>query len=88
MSDYFQGHSYVIESGIELPPREGQGTPLFPWAEMRIGDSFVTGPQFNRYKHKPIVAGSAAAYAESKEPAFRIRMRNEGSRGVRVWRVA
>jgi hypothetical protein len=87
MTEYFQGHNYVIESEIELPPRKSQGTPLFPWADMRVGDSFATGPKFNRWKHQTIVAGSAAAYADSKEPSFRIRMRPEG-KGVRVWRVA
>jgi len=88
MSDYFQNHDYVIESDVPLPPNPSHGTPMFPWAQMKVGDSFATGPKFNRWKHTQAVAGSAAKYADNHESAFRIRMRHEGKTGVRVWRVA
>jgi hypothetical protein len=68
---------FEIEKGIEIPKERGNKINMYPFAEMEVGDSFLT-----EVTH---VTGSVANFhKQNPEKKFTTR-KVEG--GIRVWRI-
>lgn len=65
-----------IEKNVPLPPLK---TYPYPWADMKIGDSF-----FTETAATSLSTGRAKA---QKKTGFKFSLRIEGT-GTRVWRIA
>ena len=69
---------YKIEKNIPIPFSSGQGRfPKYPFAQMQVGDSVLI----------PLNSRSAA-YSWAKLHDRRFTCRPEGTKSVRVWRIA
>lgn len=64
-----------IERGVPVPPRCNTGG-LFPWQDMKAGDSFFTA----------IKTGPSAAYKAGRRLGWTFTVRAEG-KGWRIWRT-
>jgi hypothetical protein len=75
-------HSFKIEKGIPLPPRQhaGTGEPKYPFRDLAVGDSFVIDKAINRY------GGIALYYRRTLGHVYRARKIDEKS--CRIWRIA
>lgn len=82
----------AIPNSAKVPRRNTPSTSRFPWAHMKVGDSFFvkgyasnkiyreTGrPQFGAMMGHKLIPGSSWSIRDSKE---------KGRVGVRVWRIA
>lgn len=74
-----------IKIDKHIPPPAGHSGPVtkYPWADMKVGDSFfLTGSMGVRDR----LSASSRAFAK-RHAGFAFTMRKEGA-GYRVWRVA
>lgn len=72
-----------IETGIPAPVRKGRGRPAsYPFADMKVGDSFFVECDEKKIQHIRVYASSSA-----KRLGFRFTVSKEAG-GVRCWRVA
>jgi hypothetical protein len=69
--------SYKVESGVPLPAK-GNARRCFPFAEMKVGDSFVAA-------HIGCVA--AAGVWKKRNPGWDYTSRKQNG-GFRIWRTA
>lgn len=70
---------FAIEKGVPVPPRDNGRTAKYPWADMRVGDSFfVPGVKTNA------MAGSKAQAAKKHNAKYSMRSVDGG---VRIWRI-
>lgn len=72
-----------VEKGVPLP--SSHGGPLYPWADLDVGDSFfVAGKSSSSIN-------TSLTWANRKAPVQRFVSRTvteNGVKGVRVWRVS
>lgn len=77
--------SFRIESGIPIPAKHFKKTKRYPWADMKVGDSF--GVKKNGKKHQAAaISACAAQWADGhgKNAKFSLRTVNGG---YRIWRI-
>jgi hypothetical protein len=65
-----------IDKNIPLPPRRGGGVSKYPWATMKVGDSFLAT--------KSAVAASVSYCRHNKNVKF---VSRKTDKGIRIWRV-
>lgn len=94
----FRGHtdttpSFLIERGIPVPPSQFVRTAIYPFAEMRVGDSFeVSQSQYSNGARSvtQIQTGLSAlsrSYAKIHAPNAKFATRKTGDTTVRIWRT-
>lgn len=72
----------VVEKNIPIPGRTKPAK--YPWAKMKVGDSFLIDAPFNRM----VNASRSWAYRHNQKFVLRMRNKDEhGESGVRIWRV-
>lgn len=70
----------TIDRGIPIPESSGAGRPaLFPFEDMEIGDSFLTGGK------QKTISSAASYWAKKLGTTYATR---KTSKGYRVWRVS
>lgn len=78
-----------IRRGVKIPQKKATGRPpIYPFGQMREGDSFFLPVESHTGKH-PIHA--AAANYRHRNPDFSYTVRTveeNGQHGIRVWRTA
>ena len=79
------GTSFIVEKGIPIPPRKcGTGRPaLYPFAEMKVGDSFAIE---SARKRQGRMCAIASDYGKRHGMRFTVRAIGDGM--LRVWRIA
>lgn len=75
---------FKVESGIAIPGVEKQTKNRYPWAEMKLGDSFFVPAKNQSAAMKRVKA--AVKYYRASNRGFRILCRRVDG-GIRVWRV-
>jgi hypothetical protein len=70
---------YQIEKGMAPPLNGGGPNPIYPFAEMDVGDCFVADATGN-------VRSAAYAYGDRHKKRFTCRTEPDGK--FRVWRIA
>jgi len=90
---------FQIERGVPVPPRKrGRGggrDPIYPFAQMRVGDSFevyLTSQRFTRARPtistlQSNLGNIARGYAKRHNPSARFTVRKVSDTAVRIWRV-
>ncbi len=84
---------FEIESGIEVPPPgTGKHNQKYPFADMKIGDSFfcsINAEGLQRQTEISAVRNAARGFSNRNciELVARV-VKEERGRGVRVWRVS
>jgi hypothetical protein len=75
------GSKIRIDKNIPMPESK---TCLYPWAEMKKGDSFfIKGDDI---KIRPILSGASRAWAARHNLFWKWRTKAEGN-GIRIWRI-
>ncbi len=79
--NFKRGGAIKIEHGVPIPPHGNMGhaRSKYPWAEMKVGDSF-----FAPVKRTTL---ASAATDAGKRLGWKFKTAHEGS-GSRVWRVS
>ena len=72
-----------MEKGVEIPPIEYVRKPLYPYAQMQVGDSFCL-PADEAGKVERSIRASAYRHSRVKGGKFVVRAVEDG---IRVWRV-
>lgn len=81
MSAAIKSKAIAVESGIPLPNKGHVGAaPKYPWAEMKVGDSFFVKGTTTR-------AFSAQVARRARMDGHKYSVRTVDG-GVRVWRIA
>lgn len=77
---------YEIESDVPIPAVRSSGrAPKYPFRTLRVGESFFEG----NMKEVPRLQRAAAAYAKRANiKLLTRRVEEEGTPGLRVWRIA
>jgi len=87
---------FIIQSGIPVPERGRNftGRPaIYPFAQMRVGDSFevrlsdYTGKRKTINAMQNVLSNCARKYALDHRPGAKFVTRQIGGAAVRVWRV-
>ena len=74
---------FVIEKGVKMPSNIRGKTPLYPFRDMQVGDSFVAPIGI---RHKLQCAASAFS---ARHPGFKFSCKEDKeTKTFRVWRVA
>lgn len=74
--------TFIIESNIPAPTSRHSGWSKYPYAQMKVGDSFaVDGAS------RDLVANSACAFVRRHQKKWRFSVRKT-STGYRCWRIA
>lgn len=73
----------VIDKGIPIPKKAGGRKPVWPFAQMEIGDSFFMAG--DRIKCQRALANAAQHYQRKTGAVFVTRAMDGGAR---IWRVA
>lgn len=75
---------YQIEQGHAVPDkaRRGNGTPVYPWGQMEIGDSFFV-PDVSGTRRRAVTVRACEAH---RKTGFKFCTRSENT-GARVWRI-
>jgi len=70
-----------IQISRDIPPPDGssKASPIYPWAELGVGDSFVHPGGRN--------SASSAMWQASKRHGHKYKSQREGT-GYRIWRIA
>ena len=72
---------FEIESGIPMPRKRGS---KYPWAAMKIGDSFFV-PDRPGVRRNPIRAGASI---QTRKSGYKVKYKTRKvDGGMRVWRV-
>lgn len=71
----------TVESGIPVPDFSTARRQVYPWSEMKVGDSFLVND-------KPIGTIRSAICARSKKNPGERYTCQAALNGVRVWRIA
>ena len=87
---------FSIERGVPIPPveRGGGRHATYPFAQMRVGDSFtVTTSEYSNGRRKTAQLQSglwnlARCYARKHNPAAKFATRKVDDSTVRIWRIA
>jgi hypothetical protein len=78
---------FAIESGIPIPSNSSGGRPIkYPWAKMRVGDSFFVAFA-NRHKTSLATIASVASKRLRPKRFIGRSCTCGGVQGLRVWRV-
>lgn len=76
--------NYKIERGIKIPPRRHGGKlEKYPFAKMKVGDSFFVQ---DRDPKRAVLRLNSVSYSAGKRYGYRFVVRREDD-GARVWRV-
>lgn len=84
-------HLIRVDSGVPLPGRNRGSGPasLYPWASMKVGDSFVWPDKGNPTVAQKRAGAATSMRARKYGEKYATRCVEEnGVRIVRVWRVA
>lgn len=71
---------YEIDDNVEIPPKRNRSTKKYPWAEMKIGQSF-----FVPNKSQASLSATAIGYSY-RHPGLKFTTAKEND-GVRCWRI-
>lgn len=72
-----------VSKGIQIPKNNRGKPPKYPWAELKVGDSFFV----KGIEKKHIMYSCLASYNKNKaKKPIKITLRVEGD-GIRVWRI-
>ena len=71
---------FEIEDNVEIPPRCGRSKSKYPWAKMKVGQSF-----FVPDGSQPSLSATAIGYSY-RHPEMKFTTAKEAG-GVRVWRI-
>jgi hypothetical protein len=74
-----QTTDYPIESGIPLPKPATRSGSKYPFAQMRIGDSFVVDKRQDQF-------GNTVIYG-AKQTGFKFTTRKIDANSTRIWRI-
>lgn len=82
----------AVESGVPLPPKKSGRPGVYPFATMKVGDSFAipVAPGKDPSTLTKSMVNTASAWARRHDSAvrFSVRLREEeGKQVVRVWAV-
>jgi hypothetical protein len=72
-----------IEKGVPVPPKKGPHECMYPFADMKPGDSFAIPHGGKKYLMQSI-AQSARKWAKNNAPGAKFTCRTEGE-NVRIW---
>lgn len=70
---------FKVQKGVKMPPRKCGCIPIYPWAQMKVGDSFEA--------NKPQRTINASASLWGKRNGKKFSTRTLGKNKCRVWRV-
>ena len=78
--------TFKIEKRIPIPTPKKTGYGSYPFADMKVGDSFFV-PSSDTFRETRLRVASAASYYGLRHPGIKFSLRKTDD-GIRVWRVA